>query len=394
MNGFTYYTPTKVIFGTDTVSKLAELLKEQECKSILVVYGGGSVVRSGLLEQVTTTIAANKMSCVTLGGIIPNPLLSKVYEGIELGKKEKVDLILAVGGGSVIDTCKAIGFGLYHDGDVWDFFDGTRTTEGCIPIASILTIPAAGSEMSNGCVITKDEGLFKRSCGHPDCICKFAIMDPNLTLTLPDYQTAAGCVDIMMHTMERYFNGSSSNLDITDSVSEALLKSMMKNALILTKDPSNLEARWNVMWAGSLAHNGLTGCGTDGGDWSTHDIEHELGGMYDVTHGAGLAAVWGSWARYVLNAIPDRFVKFAINVMEVTPESNELDTAIKGIEAMENFYRAIHMPTSLSELSVSPTEEEFEEMAMKGCNFETTTMGSAMTLGKDDIKAILKAADH
>lgn len=393
MNNFISYNPTKVVFGNQTESTLGSLLKEQGCSKVLIVYGGGSVIHSGLLERTTNAITKEGLSYVTLGGVIPNPLLSKVYEGIELGVSEGIDCILAVGGGSVIDTCKAIGFGIYHGGDVWDFFEGTRAIEGSIPVGTILTLPAAGSEMSDSCVITKDEGLLKRYCGNSFCICKFAIMDPTLTLTLPDYQTACGCVDILVHTMERYFNPTT-NLDITDSIAEALLKSVMKNALLLSENPLDLDARWNIMWAGSLSHNGLTGYGTDGGDWSTHNIEHELGGMYDVTHGAGLAAVWGSWSRYVQHVIPHRFEKFAINVMGITPQASTNETILMGIEAMEEFFHAIKMPITLKELGIAPTEEEIEELAIKGTHFGHKKIGTVLPLEKEDVKAILIAANH
>ncbi|MFI3237456.1 MAG: iron-containing alcohol dehydrogenase [Lachnospiraceae bacterium] len=391
MNSFVSYHPTKVVFGNHGVDQLGSLLVEQGCKKVMVVYGGNSAIKSGLLDQVTEIMDSAGIAHVSIGGVVPNPLLSKVKEGIALGVKEEVDLILAVGGGSVIDSSKAMGLGIFHGGEVWDFFEGKRATKGSIPIATILTLPAAGSEMSDSCVITKDEGMLKRYCGHVDCSCKFAIMDPMLTLTLPDYQTFCGATDILMHTMERYFN-TTTNLDITDSIAEALLRSVMKNALLLKEDANNLEARWNVMWAGSLSHNGLTAYGADGGDWGTHDMEHELAGLYDVTHGAGLAAIWGSWARYVCDAIPHRFEKFAVEVMKVETGSNQADTIAKGIEEMEKFFGSIGMPISLTELGVSPTEEEFEEMGIKGTHFETKTIGSAKPLGKADIIAILKAA--
>lgn len=243
---------------------------------------------------------------MTLGGVVPNPRLSLVYEGIGLCRKENVDFILAVGGGSVIDSAKAIGYGMANEGDVWDFYAKKRMPQGCLPLGVVLTIAAAGSEMSNSSVITKEEGWVKRGCNSDFARPRFAVMNPELTMTLPAYQTESGCVDIMMHTMERYLN-QSENMELTDGISECLIRTVMKNARILLEDPRNYEARAEVMWAGSLSHNGLTGCGTDGGDWASHQLEHELGGMYDVAHGAGLAAVWGSWARYVMNARPDRF---------------------------------------------------------------------------------------
>lgn len=391
MNGFIYNNPTEVVFEIGGENKAGEMLKKYGAKKVLVHYGSGSALKSGLIDRITKSIENAGLSYVTLGGVVPNPLLSKVYEGIELCKKEKVDFIIAVGGGSVIDSSKAIGIGTCYDGDVWDLFDGdVEPTESC-PVACVLTIAAAGSEMSHSCVITNDKDKLKRFTGTPACRCKFSILNPELTMTLPDYQTASGCVDIIMHTMERYFNNTT-NLEITDSVAEAVMKTVLKNAKKLKDNPSDLDARSNVMWGGSLAHNGLTGCGTDGGDWSTHMIEHELGGMFDVTHGAGLAAVWGSWARYVLNVIPHRFAKFAINVLDVEDTGDEKKTALKGIEAMEKFYRYINMPTSIRELGINPTDDQIEEMAVKATHFGKITLGTVLALDKNDIITIYKNA--
>ena len=391
MFGFKYFTPTKVIFGKDTENRVAELIKEFGGTKILIHYGSGSVVRSGLLKRVTDTLDTAGISYVTLGGAVPNPHLSLVYEGIELCKKEKVDFLLAVGGGSAIDSAKAIGYGLANEGDVWDFYDYKRTADGSIPLGVILTIAATGSEMSDSSVITKEEGLIKRGynsdLGRP----KFAILNPELTMTLPDYQTACGCADIMMHTMERYFTNGG-NMEITDALAEGLLRTVKRNAIILRDDPGNYDARAEVMWAGSLSHNGLTGCGNDGGDWMTHKLEHELGGLYDVAHGAGLAAIWGSWARYVYKDCLSRFKKFALNVMEVENYGNDEEIAISGIEAMEDFYRSIGMPTNLRELGVEPTEEELKTMAKKCAIGVGGAKGSAKLLDEEAMLAIYRAS--
>ena len=288
MENFTYYTPTKVVFGKGTENQTGALVKEQHCKKVLIHYGSGSVVRSGLLDRIKTSLDEAAVSYVELGGVVPNPRLSLVYEGIELCKKENVDFILAVGGGSVIDSAKAIGYGVYNGGDVWDFYDFKRQAEGCLPIGAVLTIAAAGSEMSGSSVITKEDGQIKRGYSSNFSRARFAVMNPELTMTLPPYQTASGCVDILMHTMERYFN-QCDNMELTDGISESLMRTVMKNAKILKDEPANYDARAEVMWAGSLSHNGLTGCGTDGGDWATHKMEHEVGGLFDVAHGAGLA---------------------------------------------------------------------------------------------------------
>lgn len=391
MNNFRYFTPTMVVFGKDAEGKVGKLVKAEKCKKALIHYGSGSVKRSGLLDRVKKSLEDEAVSYVELGGVVPNPRLSLVYQGIDLCKKEGVDFILAVGGGSAIDSAKAIGYGVANPGDVWDFFDKKRKAEACLPIGVILTIAAAGSEMSNSAVITKEEGMVKR--GYNDDVSRpaFSILNPELTMTLPDYQTASGCVDILMHTMERYFNHGD-NMEVTDGISEAVLRTVMKNARILADQPKNYDARAEVMWAGSLSHNGLTGCGTDGGDWSTHMLEHELGGMFDVAHGAGLSALWGSWARYVYKERVDRFVQYAVNVMGVKPGANDDETAVKGIVATEEYFRSIKMPVAIKELGVDPTEEQLAKMANMCAIAVGGAVGSVKKLNEADMLAIYKMA--
>jgi len=391
MFGFNYYTPTKVVFGKETELKVADLIREFGGTKVLIHYGGGSVIRSGLMKRVTDTLDAAGISYVMLGGAVPNPHLGLVYEGIELCKKEGIDFLLAVGGGSAIDSAKAIGYGVTNEGDVWDFYDRKRDVKACLPLGVILTLAATGSEMSDSSVITKEEGLVKRGYSSDHGRPKFAIMNPELTMTLPDYQTACGCTDIMMHTMERYFTNGG-NMEITDSMAEGLLRTVKTNAQILAKDPKNYDARAEVMWAGSLAHNGLTGCGNDGGDWMTHMLEHEMGGLYDVAHGAGLAAIWGSWARYVYKNCLPRFKRYAINVMGVEPAGTDEEIALKGIEAMEDFYRSINMPTNMRELGINPTEDELKTMAHKCSVSVGGASGSARVLNEEDMLAIYKAS--
>ena len=391
MFDFKYFTPTKVLFGRNTEDKVAELIKEFGGTKVLIHYGGGSVVRSGLLKKVTDKLDAAGIAYVTLGGAVPNPHLGLVYEGIDLCKKENVDFLLAVGGGSAIDSAKAIGYGLANGGDVWDFYDRKRKAEGSMPLGVILTLAATGSEMSDSSVITKEEGLIKRGYSSDFGRPKFAIMNPELTMTLPDYQTACGCTDIMMHTMERYFTNGG-NMEITDSMAEALLRTVKKCAVILRDDPKNYDARAEVMWAGSLSHNGLTGCGNDGGDWMTHKLEHELGGLFDVAHGAGLAAIWGSWARYVYKNCLPRFKRYALNVMEVENKGTDEEIALAGIEAMEDFYRSISMPTNLRELGIKATDEDLITMAHKCAIGVGGSMGSAKLLNEEDMLAIYRAS--
>ena len=391
MFDFKYFAPTKVLFGKNTESKVAELIKEFGGTKVLIHYGGGSVVRSGLLKRVKDTLDSAGISYVELGGAVPNPHLGLVYEGIELCRKEGVDFLLAVGGGSAIDSAKAIGYGLANEGDVWDYYDYKRKVTGSVPLGVILTIAATGSEMSDSSVITKEEGLVKRGYSSDFGRPKFAILNPELTMTLPDYQTACGCTDIMMHTMERYFTNGG-NMEITDALAEGLLRTVKKNAIILRDDPKNYDARAEVMWAGSLSHNGLTGCGNDGGDWMTHKLEHELGGLYDVAHGAGLAAIWGSWARYVYKNCLHRFKRFALNVMDVENTGSDEEIALRGIEAMEDFYRSIGMPTNLRELGVNATDEDLVLMAHKCAVGVGGEMGSAKVLNEEAMLEIFRAS--
>lgn len=391
MNNFIYHVPTRVVFGTDTQCQIGELLKPYAYRKVLVHYGIASIINSGLLESVLQSLQDVGIQTIKLGGVVPNPRLSKVYEGIQLCRKEKIDFILAIGGGSTIDSAKAIALGVLDSGDVWDFFIDKRTPEKALPIGSILTLAAAGSETSHSTVITNEEGALKRYCAHDVCIPQIAIMNPELTLTLPDYQSACGCTDILMHTIERYFT-KVEPLELTDRISESLLRTVIHNAKLLKSDSQDLKARWEVMWAGSLAHNGLTGCGTDGGDWSTHDLEHELGGMFDIAHGAGLAAIWGSWARYVMDEKIGRFVQFATNVFDILEMDSPKETALSGIVAMEAFYRTIGMPTSIKELGIDLTPAQIDEMAEKCSRDDTQITGSFKPLKKSDIIAIFEMA--
>lgn len=393
MRGFEYYTPTKIYFGKDTHYKTGSIIKAGNHHKILVHYGGSSAEKSGLLDEVCNTLKEAGLEYILLGGVVPNPRLSKVREGIALCQKEQVDFILAVGGGSVIDSAKAIGYGTANpDTDVWDFFLKKAVPKACLPIGVILTIAASGSEMSGSCVITNEEGWLKRGSTRSDlCRPEFAILNPRLTYTLPQYQTESGCVDILMHTMERYFVNIET-MEITDSISESLMQTVIYNARILMKEPGNYNARAEVMWAGSLSHNGLMECGTAGGDWACHQMEHELGGMFDVAHGAGLAAIWGSWARYVYTQNPERFAQFATNVFDIPYHADVERTALAGIEAMEDFFRSIKMPTSLSELGLTLTDEDIHTLAFK-CSFEDTrTIGAIMQLNLKDIEKIYQMA--
>lgn len=393
-NSFEYFSPTRVIFGKETEQQTGKLIREYGGSRVLVLYGGKSAVRSGLLDLVKESLKEKELYFQELGGIVPNPHLDKVYEGIEIGKNEGIDFLLAVGGGSVIDTAKAVAYGLGEpEKDVWELYEHTRKARKCLPVASVLTIAAAGSETSRSSVITNEKTLEKRAYDDNLARPKFAIMNPEFTKTLPDYQTESGCTDIMMHTMERYFTNGG-NMEITDALAEGLLRTVMENAKILHTEPDNYDARAEIMWAGSLAHNDLTGCGNDGGDFMSHKLEHELGGMFDVTHGAGLAAIWPSWARYVYKYCLPRFVKYAKNVMGVTAGGSDEETALLGIKAMEEFYHSIGMPVNLKELGIHPTEEQIREMA-EGClKASGSATGSAKKLDLQDMIRIYQMANE
>ncbi len=392
MKDFTYYAPTQVVFGADSEKQTGKLVKQYGGKKVLLHYGGKSAERSGLLDAVCNALEAEQIPYVKLGGVVPNPRLSKVYEGIDLCRKEGVDFILAVGGGSVIDSAKAIAWGVPYEGDVWDFYLRKAVATSCLPLACVLTIPAAGSEMSDGSVITNEEGNLKKDYGDNMIRCKFAIMNPERTFTLPAYQTACGITDIMMHTMERYFS-KDDDMDVTDGIAESLLRTVKETAPAVLAHPTDYQARAQIMWAGSLAHNDLTGCGTTG-DWSTHMLEHELSGMFDVAHGAGLAAIWGSWARYVLQENPSRFARFAVNVMGVKNDFKSVErTALAGIEAMEAFYRSIGMPTNIRELiGREITDEEISRMAAICSDNGTKTAGALKVLKLADMENIYRMA--
>ena len=392
MKDFNYYAPTEVVFGKKSEEQVAALVKKYGGTKVLVHYGGKSAVKSGLLDKVCNLLKAGGVDYVSLGGVVPNPRLSLAQHGIDLCRKEGVDFILAVGGGSVIDSSKCIGYGVPYEGNVWDFYLGKATPTKMLPIACVLTIPAAGSEMSESSVITNEDGDVKLGYSNNLSRPKFAIMNPCRTFTLPPYQTAAGVTDMMMHTMERYFT-KDDDMDLTTDIAEAMLRSMKDAVFAVLKNPEDYRYRAQIMWGGSLMHNGLTGCGFSD-DWATHQLEHELSGMFDVTHGAGLAAVWPSWARYVMHENLSRFVRFAVNVMDVPNDfSNPEATALKGIEAMERFYHAIGMPINIKELiGKEISDEEIKEMVRKCSRDYQRTCGCLKVLQAADMETIYKMA--
>ncbi|MBQ6388581.1 MAG: iron-containing alcohol dehydrogenase [Mogibacterium sp.] len=385
-----YYTPTKVVFGAGAENQVADMLREFGAHKVLIHFGSGSVKRSGLLDKVEKLLVEAGIEYVELGGVVPNPRLSLVRKGIELAVSEGVDFILAVGGGSVLDSAKAIGYGAYGGGDVWDFYCGKRKVQGTISVGAILTLAATGSEMSDSSVITNDESdpIYKRGTSTDFGRVKFSLLNPELTYSVSAYQTACGATDIMMHTLERYFHQGES-LDFTDEMSFTLLREIIKWAPVAVAEPDNYDARANILWCGSLSHNGLMAVGNPNkGDWACHQIEHELSAEHDVAHGAGLAAVWGSWARYVLEVDPSRFSKLGEGVFG---ESDPVRT----IEKFEEFFRSINMPTDIKGLGLDFGEAECRTAAL-GVTFQNArTIGNFKVLDTEDIyKIYMMASGH
>lgn len=393
MNSFEYNTPTKVYFGQDSDEKLTEIIKERGCKCVLVHYGCGSAVKSGLVKRVKWALEHAGVKAVELGGVMPNPRLSLVNEGIKLCKDKGVDFILAVGGGSVIDSAKAIGMGAAGGGDVWDYYEDKRTPEATVPVGVILTVAAAGSEMSKSSVITNDNTWVKRGRNAELSRPVFAILNPEFTVSVPAYPTACGCADIFMHTLERYLV-SGETLKLTDSMAEALMTTVIAASKVVMRDLTNVKARAELMWAGSLSHNGLTACGSEGGDWCTHSLGHELSAKYDVAHGASLTAVWGAWARYVYknkNCL-NRFHKFAVQVMGVRPSGTREELALKGIEACVEWFASLGLPTSIRALGVNPTQDELKLLAKNYIEHNGSGKGSCKKLDESDAIAIYTSA--
>ena len=391
MQNFDFYTPTRMIFGKDTQKQVGKIVKEYGFKKVLVQFGAASAKKSRLLDQVTDALEAEGIAYVTLGGVQANPTLAMAKEGIELCKKEGVDMILGVGGGSVIDSSKCIADGVGNpDTDVWNFFIGQGAPKKALPVGVILTLSASGSEMSASCVITNEEQGLKRGFNSVTHRPLFSICNPELTYTVSKFQTGCGTVDIMMHTLERYFS-LGGDTPLTDRIAEGLLKTVIEAGKVADKEPDNYEARASLMWAGSLSHNGLTGLGRDF-FMQVHQLEHELSGMYPrIAHGAGLSALWPSWARYVCAGDVNRFARYAVNVWNIDMDfENPMNTALAGIQATEDFFKSLGMPTSLKELDVEP--EKIEEMAVKCTNYGKRTLPGIKVLGKEEMMEIYRMA--
>ncbi len=391
MNNFIYDTPTKVYFGRDEELKVGKIIKEYDVKKVLIHYGGKSAKESGLLDRVKNALAEEGIAFVELGGVVANPELKLVREGIKLCQEEGVDFILAVGGGSVMDSAKDIANGAANpDTDVWDFSLKKAKPKMTLPKGAVLTLAAAGSEMSDSCVITNPDAGMKRGYGSPCNRMNFAIENPELTYTVDAYQTACGAVDIAMHTIERYFCPGEDTY-LTDAIAEAVIKSVMKAGTDAIANPKDYAARANMMWASSLAHNGLTQCGRSV-QMAVHQLEHEISGMYPrVAHGAGLAALWCSWARYVYQANIPRFLQFSNRVWNLDIDFEHPEVTIqRAIALQESYYRSIGMPTNLKELDIK--EEDLEVLAYKCSYDKSRVLDGYKKLGYEEILDIYRMA--
>ncbi|NLY90726.1 MAG: iron-containing alcohol dehydrogenase [Firmicutes bacterium] len=390
MDNFEFLSPTKIIFGKGAEDQLVREVKKLG-KKILLHYGEGSIKRIGLYDQVVKSLQEAGIDFIELGGVKPNPRLSLVYEGIKLCREHKVDGILAVGGGSAIDSAKAIGVGVPYDGDVWDFYCGKNLPEETLPVGVVLTLAATGSEASNSSVITKEDGWLKRGLNIDLIRPVFAIMNPEHTFTVSRYQTACGGADIMSHVFERYFTNTK-NVELTDRLCEAVLKTVVNNLPVALAQPDNYDARAELLWAGTLAHNGLLSTGRGGnGDWAAHKIELELSGLYDVAHGAGLAAIFPAWMKYVYRHDLNRFVQLAVRVWNVEPDfANPERTALEGIDRLTKFFKECGLPTTLAEMNIPA--DRLEEMARKATRDGQMVIGQFVKLTTEDVVAIYKLA--
>lgn len=390
MENFTYFTPTKVFFGENEEDRISEILSSYNIKKILLHYGSGSIKKSGLYDKITNLLKEGNIDFIELGGVEANPKLSLVRKGIEIVKKENIELVLAVGGGSVIDSAKAICDGAFDDGDVWDFFKKTRTPKKALPVGCVLTIAAAGSEMSDSCVITNDLTKEKRGFSSVTHRALFSIMNPKLTYTVSKFQTGCGIVDIMMHTLERYYSVND-NTELTDNLCLGLLKNVVEEGKKVISNPNDYNARANLMWASSLSHNSLTGCGKKY-FMPVHQIEHEVSGMFDnVAHGAGLSVLFPAWAKIVYKSDINRFKRFALEVMNVDNIGSDEEIAYKGIEALEDYYHSIGMPIRLKELNI--TRDSFEALARNYTFQGTRTIPDRVLIDYDKCLEILYKAE-
>jgi len=388
MENFEFQNPTRILFGKGSEEKVGEQVAGYS-KNILLHYGGGSIKASGLFDRITASLKKAGVQWIELGGVKPNPRLSLVQEGVKLCKDHNLGLILAVGGGSVIDSAKAIAMGAVMDGDVWDFYLGKGEPVDALPIGTVLTIPAAGSEASTGTVITNEEGWLKRAVNSELIYPRFSILNPELAFSLPKFQVACGVTDIMAHLMERYFTNVQ-HVELTDRLLEATMKTLITQVPVVLQNPKDYDAWSEIMWAGTIAHNNLLNTGRIG-DWASHDIEHEISGIYDIAHGAGLAVVFPAWMKYVWKHDVNRFVQWSVRVWNVDMDVfNPEAVAQTGITRMETFFKSLGLGTRLSELEIP--EDRIDEMAGKCTDGGKRSFGNFVKLGYEDVRSILKLA--
>ena len=389
MLDFEFVSPTHFVFGKNAEEKVGEKLADAGARKVLLHYGGSSAKKSGLLDRVKNSLSASGIEVVELGGVRPNPEITLVREGQKLCKEQGIDWILAVGGGSVIDSAKGIAISANYDGDPWDFYAHTTPVTEALPIAVVLTIPAAGSEGSKNSVVSNDELQMKSGCGNNLERPKFAFMNPELTMTLPPYQTAAGCTDMFAHLLERYFDNQGT-VTVTDNLNVSLMKTVRAEALRVMASPDNYDARANIMWAGMLCHQGLAGCGREE-DWATHGLEHELSALKtEVTHGAGLAVLFPAWMTYVFEENKDRFCRYGYEVFGISPSGCKCADCKAAILATRQFFSSLGMPKNLSELGF--VEDDIEKMIPTLEKNKGKEFGSFKRLTMDDARAIYKLA--
>ncbi len=389
---FNYHAPTEIIFGQDKPKKIGEFINNYKGTHVLIVSGKKFSNDSGLLDIIKQSLTNNNISYEVLNGVIENPLASKVNEGVAIVKEKRLNFILAVGGGSVIDTAKAIAAGVYIKDDIWSLIN-KRDIKRALPVGVILTIPGAGSEMSEIAVISNDKTKLKRSFAGVALLPKFAILDPTLSYSLSNYQSACGIVDIIMHTLERFLTNNDT-LEITDNIASALIQNMFKQAYIVLDDPTNFKARAEIMWSASLSHNGLTGAKGGNGDWSTHLLSHEISSKYNVAHGQALASLWSSWAKYVYKHNIERFKLFATKIMEINAENKSDDLLIlEAINKLDSFFKDIGLKTNLKSLDIEIDEMIINELSLKASHNNTLTIGSIKALNVSDIKNIYAIAN-
>lgn len=389
MNNFVFYSPTEFVFGKNTEVQVGALARKYGAQKVMIVYGGGSVVRSGLLDRVKQSLQEAGVAYCEMGGVQPNPIDGKVYEGIQLCRREQVDMMLPVGGGSVIDTAKAIAAGVLYDGDFWDFFIGRAKVEKALKVAVVLTIPAAGSEGSGNTVITKTETLQKLGLCAPEHLRPvFSIMNPELTYTLPAYQTACGIADMMAHIMERYFTNTP-DVEISDRLCEGTLTAIIKEAYRVKQQPDNYAARANIMWCGTVAHNGICGVGRKE-DWASHALEHEISAIYDVAHGAGLAVIFPAWMAFMAEHNPAKIAQFAHRVFDI-PKSEDLEEmALAGTARLKHFFRYMGLPVSFKELGIE--HPDIDRMLVSLRRNKGELLGNYVKLTMTDCREIYRLA--